>query len=177
MQLNFTPFPTITTERLVLRMLTEKDAVPLSLLRSNEEVNKYIDRPKQTTVPGAMAFIDNILKRINNNESMYWAITLKGSDVLIGTICLWNIVEAQELAEIGYELHPDFHNKGLMTEAVSAVTEWGMRTIGLKTIVALLNEENVQSVRVLLKNNFKLATDNDEFSVRDLEGTIVYYLK
>ena len=176
MQLNFTPFPTIITERLVLRKLNENDVVPLSILRSNAEVNRYIDRQKQTTTEEAATFINNILKRIDDNQTMYWAITLKQSDVLIGTICLWNIVAAQELAEIGYELHPDFHNKGLMTEAVSAVTEWGGGTIGFKTIVALLDEENVKSVKVLLKNNFKLASDNAELPVRDLDG-VVYYLR
>jgi len=175
MQLNFTPFPTITTERLVLRKLNNNDAVPLSILRSNEEVNKYIDRPKQTTVPEAIAFIDKILKRIEENESMYWAITLKENDLLIGTVCLWNFAEEQALAEIGYELHPSYHNKGLFTEAVAAVTKWAFGTVGLKIIVAMLMEGNIKSVKVLLKNNFKLASNVDDLLVRE-EGAIVYCL-
>jgi ribosomal-protein-alanine N-acetyltransferase len=176
MQLNFTPFPTITTERLVLRKLKNDDAVPLSFLRSNEEVNKYIDRQKQTTVPEAVAFIDKILKRIEENESMYWAITLKESDLLIGTACLWNFAEEQALAEIGYELHPIYHNKGLITEAVAAVTKWAFGTVGLKIIVAMLMEGNIKSTKVLLKNNFKLASNVDDLLVRQNEGAIVYCL-
>jgi [ribosomal protein S5]-alanine N-acetyltransferase len=41
LHINFTPFPNLATERLVLRKLTIKDAKEIMLLRSNEQVNKF----------------------------------------------------------------------------------------------------------------------------------------
>ncbi len=177
MKINFTPFATIKTERLILRKLEKKDAAPLAILRSNESVNRYIRRPKTITEEGTAAFIASTLKKIADNVLMYWSITLKEDDSLIGTVCIWNIVEEQELAELGYELHPDFQGKGLVTEAINAVINWGFNTIGLQVIVALVKEENMQSVNVLLKNKFQLATNYSETQTKDEDDFVVYYLK
>lgn len=42
---SFTPFPLITTERLLLRKLGTDDDKALFLLRSDERVSRYIDTP------------------------------------------------------------------------------------------------------------------------------------
>ena len=57
LQLNFTHFPELKTERLLLRQLKETDANAIFLIRSNEAVNKYIDRPKTSTIAEASLFI------------------------------------------------------------------------------------------------------------------------
>ena len=116
--LNFTPFPRLTTQRLLLRKLTIKDAKEIMILRSDEQVNKFLDRPKSGNITDAEKFIEKINNGIDNNQSIYWVITLTNSDALIGTICLWNISSESDNAEIGYELHPDFQGKGLMQEAI-----------------------------------------------------------
>ena len=113
-QLNFFPFPQLTTERLVLRQLTVEDVDAIATLRNNEIVNQYLGRSKTTTVSEALQFIDKINNNISNNVSIYWVIALPENNQLIGTICLWNIIAEEDTAEIGYELHPDFHGKGIM---------------------------------------------------------------
>ena len=111
LHLNFLPFPQLTTNSLVLRQLIAADADAISVLRSNATVNQYLDRPKTTTPAEAIVFIDKITTAINNNQSLYWVIASKESNQLMGTICMWNIVAEENTAEIGYELHPDFHGR------------------------------------------------------------------
>lgn len=48
-QLNFLPFPTIITKRLILRALRLADIDVLFELRSSSEVMKYIDKPLAKT--------------------------------------------------------------------------------------------------------------------------------
>ncbi len=48
-QLNFLPFPTIITKRLILRALRLADIDVLFELRSSPEVMKYIDKPLAKT--------------------------------------------------------------------------------------------------------------------------------
>jgi len=43
--LRFSPFPVLTTDRLILRQLTSLDAAAIFALRSDERVNRYLDRP------------------------------------------------------------------------------------------------------------------------------------
>jgi ribosomal-protein-alanine N-acetyltransferase len=169
----------LKTERLVLRQLLPADGAALVTLRSNETVNQYLDRQANTTPDEAQQFINKITKSVSNNASVYWVIASKETNHLIGTICYWNIVAEEDTAEIGYELHPDFHGKGIMQEAISIVIDFGFTEMNLKTITAFLLHANIPSIKLLERNNFrpditgKYKDDNDE----SLKGYVVYVLE
>jgi RimJ/RimL family protein N-acetyltransferase len=57
-------------------------------------------------------------------------------------------------AEIGYWLGEQFWGRGIMTEAVRGVTEWGFETFGLSRIYAGVLEWNPASMRVLEKAGY-----------------------
>ena len=149
---HFQPFPSLNTPRLHMRQLLHKDARDILALRSDDAVNKYIDRPATTTIEEAKAFIERINAGIANNESLYWVICLKDENDLIGTICLWNFSADKKTAETGYELLPAFHNKGYMHEALHAVLQFARETLGLESIEAFTHADN-QSSRLLLEKN------------------------
>src|SRR5256885_1468893 len=115
--LNFSPFPTLTTDRLTLRQPLLSDRNETYFMRSDERVNKYVDRPRPASVDDAEAFIQRLLDGITKNEAIAWVITLNGDPKLIGSICLWNISPEDNRAEVGFELHPDHQGKGVMQEA------------------------------------------------------------
>jgi [ribosomal protein S5]-alanine N-acetyltransferase len=176
LHLDFTPFPQLTSRRLVLRQLTVADADAITVLRNNAIVNQYLDRPKTTTPAEALRFIDKINDGIDNNVSIYWVISLRENHQLIGTICLWNIVAEDDAAEIGYELHPDFHGKGIMHEAINAVIDFGFNTMQLKVITGFTSPANTASIKSLERNNFKLDVAG-KYSDSNNEGEIVYVLE
>lgn len=175
--INFSPFPTLTSERLILRQLNIKDANEILILRTDDSVNEFINRPKSTDISDAEKFIEKIEKGIADNEWIYWAITLKENDTLIGTVCLWNISVENNTGEIGYELHPHFQGKGIMQEAISKIIEYGFDKMKLKLITAVLHPGNNKSIRVLLKNNFVQDRNNEYVSKEDAGDLSVYYLK
>jgi ribosomal-protein-alanine N-acetyltransferase len=152
--INFTPFPELKTEQLHFRQLTFEDANEIFRLRSDERVNRFLTRNQYKTLEDAGAFINKINRGINNNEAIYWVITFKNDNKLIGTICLWNIQPENYRAEIGYELNPDFWGKGIMKEAIPKIIEYGFETMNLHSIEADLDPGNVQSVMLLEKNGF-----------------------
>ena len=154
MNLNLMPFPILITDRLLLKRLALSDDTAIFALRSSDEVNKFIYRKKAETIKDAQDFIAKINTGIENNESIYWGIKLKNTEELIGTICLWNIEIETLIAEIGYELLPDFHGKGIMQEAISAVIPYVFK-LGFTTITAFPNADNVPSIKLLERNNFK----------------------
>ena len=158
---NFIPFPILKTERLVLRQLAGSDENEIFALRSNRDVNKYLDRKPSKSIDDAKAFIQAINESIQKNDSIYWAIALNNTDKLIGTICLFGFSEDNLKAEIGYELLPGFQEKGIMQEAVSKVIDFGFRHIGLTSIDAHTHSENQRSTRLLEKFNFKKYHNSD----------------
>jgi [ribosomal protein S5]-alanine N-acetyltransferase len=150
----FFPFPVLITENLLLRQLSTDDAPEIFALRSNEQVNRYIDRNKAESLDDALTFIDLINKSIANNESIYWVLQLKNDFKVIGTICLWNLSQEDGTAEIGYELLPAFQGKGLMQEAISGIIEYGFNVMQLQTIEAWTVMQNQASIRTLQNNGF-----------------------
>src|SRR5438309_591692 len=109
-----TILPVLRTERLLLRALSNADIQPISSLRSDAIVNKYLTRQTKCSVEEAKAFVKKVNDDIANGKSFYWAIGFGVDANLVGTICLWNFSEDQSTAEIGYELLPAFHKQGLM---------------------------------------------------------------
>ena len=101
LQPNFSPFPIITTNRLLLREITEKDANEIFFLRSDTNILTYLDKEPEKSVDETIAFIDRIKKGQLNNDSILWGITHKESDTVIGTICFWRMQKEHYRAEIG----------------------------------------------------------------------------
>ncbi|GEO08930.1 GNAT family N-acetyltransferase [Segetibacter aerophilus] len=151
----FTTFPTLTTDRLILRALSIADEKEIFALRSNEQVNKYLDREPCKSLEDARGFIQKITEAVVKNDAKYWAITMKNSDKLIGTICYFNEQPTDRKAEIGFELMPAFHSKGIMQEALAKVIQFGFQTLQLTAIEAFTHKLNEPSIRLLKKFNFK----------------------
>lgn len=155
LKINFSPFPEIKTRRLVLRRVRMTDAPALFELRSSKVVLKYIDRPRHRSVKETKALIKLILGLEKKGSAVNWAITLKGDDILIGNICLWNIKKEHHRAELGYMLHPDHYGKGIMSEAIKAVLEVGFKKYKLHSVEAIVNPKNKVSIHLLEKNKFR----------------------
>lgn len=178
METNFDPFPILTTERLSLRKLSVDDVDEIFFLRSDEKVNKYLDRPRATSIEDAHNFINKTNHAIENNECIDWAISFNDDSRLIGSICLWNFAIEENKAEVGYELLPDFQGQGIAQEALLAVITFGFEVMKLKTIEAYTHKENLQSTKLLEKYNFKrdLAAESKiDFTV-DNPNTVVFSL-
>ncbi len=149
------PFTNLTTDRLFLRDLRVEDAEEIFRLRSDESVNQFIDRQRAVNVADAIEFIQKIQTLAENNGTMIWAITRIGEGKLIGTVLYWNIVKEKSQAELGYELLPEYQWKGIMTEALKKVIEFGFEELKYKTIVAEPNMRNMRSIHLLEKFKFK----------------------
>ena len=154
LSVNFNPFPVIHTERLSLRKIAQSDVNEIFLLRSDKNVLEYLDRAPAATKEEAAVWIQKIIDLEKNNEAVTWAITYKPHLTLIGTICFWNIQKEHYRSEIGYALHPEKQDKGIMQEAMNAVLEYGFKTMKLHSIEANVNPNNLSSIKILERNNF-----------------------
>ena len=154
LNLNFTPFPVLYTERLVLRRMNKNDGAAILKLRSDKNVMQYIDRPHMTTEAEALDFIKKIDESLENNYGITWAISLKNNLQLIGTVGFWRIINEHYRAEIGYMLSPDFHGKGIMQEAIEQTLDYGFSIMNLHSVEANVNPGNMASIKLLEKNGF-----------------------
>ncbi len=148
------PFPFLNTERLYLRKILPSDLDQVHYFRSDKEINKFIKRPQPQTLEMAAAHIEKISAEIRTNKSITWGIMLQDSQVLIGSICLWKFSEDMKTAEVGYDLDPKFHGKGIMSEALKAVLDFAFNRSGFETIKAYTDFRNISSKKLLKLHGF-----------------------
>lgn len=149
-ELNFDTFPVVKTERLILRKITMEDGEDIFLLRSNAAAMKYIHKPRLNSMDEAK----ELISKLNEPHRIHWGITLKDPGKIIGIIGYHKIANKHYRAEIGYMLHPQFWNTGLMSEAIGKIIDFGFSKMKLHSIEAIINPNNHLSRQILKKFRF-----------------------
>ncbi len=151
---SFLPFKNLESDRLLLRQINADDVNEIFELRSNKEVMKYIPRPLCITVEDAMVHINMIQQKIEENEGMNWAITLKDNPTLIGYIGHYRIKWEHYRSEIGYMILPQYNGRGIAAEAIKLIIDYGFNEMKMHSLEGIIDPENTASARVLEKNGF-----------------------
>ncbi|MGB3368841.1 MAG: GNAT family protein [Acidaminobacteraceae bacterium] len=151
---DFSPFPLINTDRLILRQLKKTDSRYLYLMRNNPKVSKYLDRPLYKDLFETAESIEKLNHGIGHNNWIFWAIENEDGK-FVGTICLWNYNHEFNVCDIGFELDPKFQGNGYMTEAIKATVKFAFDIIKLNGIWGFTVTENESAINILTKNNFK----------------------
>jgi ribosomal-protein-alanine N-acetyltransferase len=176
LKINFTPFPTLETERLLLRRLVNEDVNEIFALRSDQDVMKYIPRLLAKTKEDALSHISMINEKIDSNEGINWAITFKDNPKHIGIIGHYRIKPEHFRSEIGYMLLPEYHNQGIISEAIKEVVQYGFQEMKIHSIEAIIDPKNFASEKVLQKNGFIKEAhliENEFYEGRFLD-TVIY---
>ena len=156
MPINFNPFPVLETTRLLLRELNLDDTEAIFSLRTNKEVNTFIQRNIPKNLFETEIFINMISNMVADNKGIFWGFQSKQNNELIGTIGLRNFEVEDQYAEIGYELHPDCQQKGFMSEGLKEVVNFGFKNLYLNTIEAFTHKNNMSSIALLERHHFVL---------------------
>ena len=146
-RISFSPFPILATEHFVLRQLTPEDDNEIFFLRSDKEINKYLNRPIAKNTDDARKFIKKINTSISKNELIYWAVSFKDNSKLVGTVCLWNISTDGSNAEIGFELLTEFQGRGILQEVLPAVIKYVFETMNINFIAGEVDPLNMKSIK------------------------------
>ncbi|WP_027726486.1 GNAT family N-acetyltransferase [Tuberibacillus calidus] len=89
-------------------------------------------------------------------EGQNFAIVLKENDELIGNCSLFSIRQLHRAAELGIFIgNPDHRGKGLGTEAVELLVEYGFKILNLNNIMLRVFAFNKGAVKAYEKAGFK----------------------
>ncbi|MBZ9622465.1 GNAT family N-acetyltransferase [Clostridium sp. FP2] len=149
----FSSFPKIVTKSLVLREITEQDAESIYQLLSNPEVIKYDTFELFTDIKQAEDLIESFNDAFRQKRAIFWGISLGNLSEIIG-FCKCEIENPKIRADLGYDLRPEYWNRGIMTEALDAVIDFTFNKADVNRIEASVSNENNASIRVLEKLGF-----------------------
>ena len=145
----------IETQRLILRPWRKTDVADLFEYASVDGVGQRCGWLPHKNPEESGMILDMFIR-----EKKTFALELKDTGKVIGSIGLeerdadLGIDEALKGREIGYVLNKDYWGRGLMPEAVQAVSELCLETLGFDFVSAGYFPGNVRSARVIEKCGF-----------------------
>jgi len=148
-------FPRLETENLVLRQIQLSDAEAVLKVFSDASVTKYHDLDAATRLEQAQFLINRRAELFKSGQRIRWGIARKIDDVIVGSCGYSSWVKNSFRAEVGYELARIHWRKGIMTEALRAIVNFGFKEMGLNRIEAMVMLENIASTRLLEKLGFE----------------------
>lgn len=148
-------FPTLWTDRLVLRELTKEDAEGIFACFSNENVTRFYGQETLEGIEQAESFVDFFSNSYREKRGIRWGIERREAEGIIGTIGFNAWSPKHKRAEIGYEIHPIHWRKGYTSEALSTVLSYEFEKLDLNRIGAVVFTENEASNKLLLKAGFQ----------------------
>src|SRR4030095_4922275 len=149
------PTMQLQTPRLILRSFREEDVDAMAQLFANPDFMRFslgVFTERKKTVD----FIEKVMGWDRANMPSQLAIVPRGEHAVIGYCGFHHPPEVPGEIEIGYRLHPDYWNRGLISEAARAVRNHASADLKLPRVISLIHPENIPSRRVAEKNGMKV---------------------
>jgi RimJ/RimL family protein N-acetyltransferase len=137
---------TLSTGRLILRPLEERDAEAYASMRFHPEVARWLPAAQGDPVEAARASIARFAAGWQERRHAPWGVFREGR--LIGHAGL-NFVPEFGATEVLWALLPEAWGQGYATEAARAALAYGFDTIGLPLIFAITLPDNLASQAVM----------------------------
>ena len=152
-------FPVLFTDRLLLREFTLEDIPAVFAIFNREDVNTWTETDTMRSKEEAETRVKSRMSLFKDRMGFRWAITLRENPkVVIGSCGYFSVRRGTQTVETGYDLHPDYWNKGLMTEALKEMIQFSFgpgSPVPVHRIEAIVFPGNTASIRVLEKLGFE----------------------
>ena len=151
----FKPFPQFETKKLFLREINLSDAKDIFKFLSDDEVTKNTDLKTHSTIRDSEKFVKYLKKGCEKEKSIWWGITTKDRNVIIGIVGFTNWIKNQFCAETGAVLSKEYWNQGIMTEAKVPIISFGFNGMKLNRIEVTFMLHNISTMESLKKLGFQ----------------------
>ena len=155
-----------------LRPILQSDLERMLDILTSEKVNKTYMLPDFKQRQDAAPLFERLMNMSQGQEKFVRAIDLEG-----GLIGFMNQVEVENgTIELGYVIHPEFHGKGYMTQALMLAFPELFR-LGYEEVITGAFSTNAASIRVMEKCGMTKLSKTDEIEYRGMTHICVYYSK
>ena len=146
------------SERLKFSFLQEKDR-DLSLRMSQDSmVMNYISRGALSFENANKRFEDQLLYNSKNFGLGFIKAIDKKTSKTVGYIKMAKMNPGE--LEVGYALLPQYWGCGYASEMLKVMISYALSFKNFHTLVGIVDDENIASIKVLTKQGFKLKVDD-----------------
>ncbi len=141
-------FETIETKLLILRKLTDEVYQYLLNNYTDSEIMEHLGIKTAEELANEKEKIKQSYTSYGKTLLLFQLID-KETDTVIGWCGYHTWYTKHFRAEIGYVLDDPFKNKGLMTEALKRIIEYGFNNMNLNRIEAFVGKDNIPSLKLM----------------------------
>ncbi|AWX15646.1 GNAT family N-acetyltransferase [Mergibacter septicus] len=142
----------LTTKRLILRPFCLDDSYPMfKNWASDPEVTKYLTWQAHSDQTITLEILNSWVKNYQQANFYQWAIVLKESGEVIGSIGAVNQNESIQEVEIGYCIGKAWWQQGITSEALAELIRFFFLQVNVNRIVAKHDSCNPNSGKVMQK--------------------------
>lgn len=152
---DFTHFPQLETENIVLREMTPQDVNSLLMHFGNTEVVQFIGMQPIKTIEQANEWLRWMGGFFAAKDGLRWGLALRDTGEFIGSAGLHHWNREAHYAEIGCDIAHPYWGHGYGQEAMRRLIEFGWEHMKLNRIEADVVKGNARSMHVLEKLGFK----------------------
>lgn len=171
-------FEELKTERLILRKLTPEVYRFVHKNYSDSELSQFFGLTTTEELEKEKTKYKNGTTTYNKSFVIFHLLDATTGTFLGGCgFHTWYIEHAR--AEIGYQLlHDSEKGKGLMSEALGAIIDYGFNTMNLNRIEAFVGPDNTPSLKLMEKFGFKKegVLKSHYFKNNKMENSVVFGL-
>ncbi|MBS4175298.1 GNAT family protein [Bacillus sp. FJAT-49736] len=153
-KIELSAIPVLETDNYYLRGIERDDASSLFSFMSDRDTMKYITHHPVKTVQELENNIKKSLDSFKENKEIPWTIVRKQSDQVIGMFRFHKLHTWHQKTEMGVVIHKDFQQKGVMTEILPIMLDYGFNSLGLNRIVGDIFSTNQGSKKLMEKFGF-----------------------
>lgn len=156
MKKRYKKMPEVYLTRVKLRTIEKKDYLDMYDYGKSHEVTRFLTWGPFTDEKQALYAIKHIFfPRLKEGLPRGYAIIDLKTDKMIGTIDFHSKIKGENGAEIGFALHKDYWNLGIMTEALNKLIDIGFSYLGYDFIKIRHLKGNIASEKVIKKTPFE----------------------
>lgn len=144
----------ISTARLRLRRFTLADAPKLLVMSVEPGMRQWIPDQvyrDQAHAEDVVRLLTSFTDRAPDPRTSPYVLGIENAGSLVGHV---GLSPSRGSVEIGYAIEEARQSAGLATEAVTAMSEWGLTELGLREVLGIVGVANAPSCRVLEKAGF-----------------------
>lgn len=146
---HFNPFPTLISERLVLRRAYLTDTDDLYICMSNPNVCRYETWTAHSSVIDTLGYVNSLMIKHDEGVCTEWIIENKKTQRAIGMINVHDISERNRTCEMGFWLAEDCWGMGFASEAARRIEEFMFGQTGINKLICMCAAQNRQSEKAI----------------------------
>lgn len=151
----------VQTQRLILKPFSLSDAEKNYKMSIEKGMKDWIPDQVYESKAQAREVLEYLIQQCDKELSpkdapIVYGVYLTNNSELIGHVGLSPLVED---VEVGYAIEEKEQKKGYATEAVKAMTKWGLEKFNLSHVVGAVEDKNIYSCKVLEKAEYKLVEE------------------